>query len=144
MAVQILDTPKPSINLSASSIIKALTTNKNKPNVRIVIGKVNIINSGFTNTFKTARTTATINGVVKESSSDTPGKNLAIIITAKAVRISLIIVFIRKILSLKLQIIQLVNKLNYTIVKSCWVFGMKPMTSIFYGFDGGVWKLHFY
>jgi len=135
MAVQILDTPKPSINLSASSIIKAFTTNKNKPNVRIVIGKVKIIRSGFTNTFKTAKTRATINGVVKESSIDTPGKNLAIIITAKAVRISLIIVFIRKILSLKLQIIQLVNKLNHTIIKSCRVFGMKPMTCIFYGFD---------
>ena len=85
IAVHILDTPKPSINLSASIIIKAFTTNKNKPNVRIVIGKVNIIKSGFTNTFKTARTTATINGVVKESSIDTPGKNLAIIITRRLI-----------------------------------------------------------
>lgn len=94
IAVQILDTPKPSINLSANNIINALTTNKNKPKVRIVIGKVKIIRSGLINTFKIAKTKATINGVVRESSRETPGKNLAIMITAKAVRTNFTIVFI--------------------------------------------------
>jgi hypothetical protein len=71
-------------------------TNKNKPKVTMVIGKVKITNSGFTSTFKMASTNATINGVVKESSRDTPGNNLARIITAMAVRTSLIIVFMRR------------------------------------------------
>ena len=71
IAVHILETPKPSINLSAKRIIKAFTISKNKPRVKIVIGKVKIIKIGFTNTFNMARTRATINGVVNVSSSDT-------------------------------------------------------------------------
>ena len=98
IAVQILDTPKPSINLSANNMINALTTNKNKPKVNIVIGKVKIIKIGFTKTFKTAKTKATINGVVRELSSETPGKSFAMIITAIAVRTNFIIVFIYKML----------------------------------------------
>jgi hypothetical protein len=94
IAVQILDTPKPSINLSASKIINALTTNRNNPKVKMVIGKVKIINIGFTKTFKIAKTKATINGVVKESSNETPGKSFARMITAIAVSTNFIIVFI--------------------------------------------------
>ena len=60
MAVQILLTEKPSINLSANSIIKALTINKNKPKVSMVIGNVKITKIGFTNTFKTAKIIATM------------------------------------------------------------------------------------
>ena len=71
-------------------------TNKNKPKVTMVIGKVKITNSGFTSTFKMASTNATINGVVKESSRETPGNNLARIITAKAVRTNLMIVFMKR------------------------------------------------
>ena len=63
IAVQILPTANPSINLSANRIIMALITNKNNPKVIIVIGKVNIINSGFTNTFNTDNTAATIMAV---------------------------------------------------------------------------------
>jgi ABC-type branched-subunit amino acid transport system substrate-binding protein len=94
IAVQILDTPKPSINLSANIIINALITNKNKPKVKMVIGKVKIIRIGFTKTFKMAKTIATINGVVKELSNETPGKNFARMITAMAVSTNFIIVFI--------------------------------------------------
>ena len=94
IAVHILETPKPSINLSAKRIIKAFTTNKNNPKVRIVIGKVKIINIGFTNTFNIARTKATINGVVMVLSSDTPGSNFAKIITAMALNMSFITSFI--------------------------------------------------
>ena len=105
MAVHILETPNPSIKLSASRIIKALITNKNNPNVKIVIGNVRIIKRGLTKIFKIANTKATINGVARESSRETPGKNFAIINTAIAVRMSFIIIFIWNYLSLKLQII---------------------------------------
>jgi hypothetical protein len=64
IAVHILETPKPSINRSANKIIMAFIINKNNPKVRIVIGRVKIINSGFTNTFKIAITAATIIAVV--------------------------------------------------------------------------------
>lgn len=43
---------KPSRKFSVSINTPALITNKNKPNVKIVIGSVNIINKGFTRTFK--------------------------------------------------------------------------------------------
>ena len=60
IAHQILSTEKPLINLSAKRIIAALITNKNNPNVTIVIGNVSITNNGFTNKFKIDNTTATI------------------------------------------------------------------------------------
>lgn len=94
IAVHILETPKPSINLSANKIINAFITNRNNPNVNIVIGNVKMINNGFTSTFNTAKTIATISGVVNESSSVTPGNSFAIMITAIAVATSFIIVFI--------------------------------------------------
>ena len=59
MAVQILLTENPSINLSANKMIKALIINRNNPKVTIVIGKVKITKTGFTNTFRTAKTKAT-------------------------------------------------------------------------------------
>lgn len=64
-AVQKLLTLNPSINLSARRMIKALITNKNNPNVRMVIGKVRIIKMGFKMAFKNANTAATIIAVVK-------------------------------------------------------------------------------
>lgn len=93
IAVQILDTPKPSISLSANNIIKALITNKNNPKVKIVIGSVKSIKIGLTKTFKTAKTRATIKGVVKVLSRETPGKSFARIITAIAVSTNFITVF---------------------------------------------------
>ncbi|TCL65631.1 hypothetical protein EV196_105296 [Mariniflexile fucanivorans] len=60
MAVQILLTEKPSINLSANKIINALIINRNKPKVTTVIGSVKITNMGFTNTFNIAKTIATM------------------------------------------------------------------------------------
>ena len=63
IAIQILLTEKPSIRLSAKSIIRALITNKNKPKVTMVIGKVKITKTGFTKRFKTDNTTATMNAV---------------------------------------------------------------------------------
>lgn len=60
MAIHILLTEKPSISLSANKIIKALITNKNNPNVTMVIGKVKITKIGFTSKFNTDNTTATI------------------------------------------------------------------------------------
>ena len=59
-AVQKLETPKPSTSLSANRMIKAFITNKNKPKVIMVTGKVKIISNGFTRILSTARTTATI------------------------------------------------------------------------------------
>ena len=63
IATQILVTENPSINLSANNIINALITNRNNPSVRMVIGRVRIINIGFTNKFKIDSTTATITAV---------------------------------------------------------------------------------
>lgn len=57
-------TEKPSINLSANKIIKALITSKNNPKVTMVIGKVKMTKIGFTNRFKTDSTTATIIAVM--------------------------------------------------------------------------------
>jgi hypothetical protein len=75
MAVQILFTANPSINLSANSIIRAFITNRNRPKVTTVIGKVNTINMGFTNTFNIAKTNATMIAVVISlPDSVTPGK----------------------------------------------------------------------
>lgn len=58
-AIQILLTEKPGINLSANKIINALMTNKNKPNVTIVIGKVKMTKIGFTSKFNIDNTAAT-------------------------------------------------------------------------------------
>ena len=63
-AVQILETPNPSINLSASKIIMALIMSKNKPRVTMVIGRVKIMRIGLTKTFNIAITAATIIAVV--------------------------------------------------------------------------------
>ena len=54
------DTAKPSINLSASSIITAFITKINKPKVTIVAGSVKKINKGLTIIFNKEITTATI------------------------------------------------------------------------------------
>lgn len=75
MAVQMLFTAKPSINLSARRMIKALIINKNSPKVTMVMGKVKITKMGFTNRFKTASTMATIMAVTKVFPDRvTPGK----------------------------------------------------------------------
>lgn len=64
MAVQMLETAKPSINLSANKIISPFITKRNNPNVKIVAGNVNKTKMGFTNRFKTANTNATIIAVI--------------------------------------------------------------------------------
>lgn len=60
MAVQILETAKPSINLSANKMISPLITKRNNPKVKIVAGKVNITKIGFIKRFRIASTNATI------------------------------------------------------------------------------------
>jgi hypothetical protein len=59
-AVQKLETPKPSISLSAKSIIKALITIKNRPRVNMVTGKVKMTKTGFTSKLSMESTMATI------------------------------------------------------------------------------------
>ena len=59
-AVQKLETPKPSISLSAKSMIKALITSKNRPRVNMVTGKVKMTKTGFTKTLRMDSTMATI------------------------------------------------------------------------------------
>ena len=83
-AIQKPVTLKPSIRLSANIIIKALITNKNKPKVRMVTGKVKMIRIGFMVTLNNAKTTATITALVKFT-TETPGKKWAITNTAIAV-----------------------------------------------------------
>ncbi|GAA4971668.1 hypothetical protein GCM10023315_22210 [Algibacter aquimarinus] len=53
-------TEKPSINLSAKRIINAFITNRNKPNVTIVMGNVKMTKIGLTKRFNKDKTTATI------------------------------------------------------------------------------------
>ena len=45
--------------------MNAFITNKNKPNVKNVIGMVSIINKGLTKLFNTAKTIATKQAVMK-------------------------------------------------------------------------------
>lgn len=59
-------------------------TNKNNPNVKIVTGKVNRINIGFTKKFKSPSTMATVNAVVN-SSTTTPFIKYDSAITREAV-----------------------------------------------------------
>lgn len=57
-------TSKPVTNFPANKIMLAFITNKNKPKVSMVTGKVKIINIGRTNIFNTAIVNATIIAVV--------------------------------------------------------------------------------
>ena len=58
-AVQKLETPNPSISLSANNIISAFITNRKRPNVTIVAGMVKMTKIGLTNRFNMASTMAT-------------------------------------------------------------------------------------
>ena len=62
---------------SQNKIITALTTNKNKPRVNIVTGKVNSTNIGFTKILSNPKTTATKTAVIKLTTC-TPDMKLAI------------------------------------------------------------------
>lgn len=64
-AVQKEFTLKPPTIVSHSNMIIALITNKNKPKVKKVIGKVNSTNIGFIKIFNNPNTTATIKAVSK-------------------------------------------------------------------------------
>jgi hypothetical protein len=57
----------PFTNLLASNTTRAFTTNKNKPRVRMVTGKVSRIKTGFRKMFKIASTTANTKAVQKVS-----------------------------------------------------------------------------
>lgn len=74
IATQILLTEKPATSLSTKRMIRAFTMSKNRPNVRMVIGRVRITNIGFTNKFKTDNTMATNMAVTNLSpDNSTPG-----------------------------------------------------------------------
>lgn len=87
------ETANPLTKLSAKRMITALITNKNNPKVTMVAGSVKNINSGRTNIFKIAITTATIKAVPYPSTV-TPGNILASTTTARAVKINFKKVFI--------------------------------------------------
>jgi hypothetical protein len=55
----------PGTSLLARMIIKALITNRNNPNVTMVIGRVRSTRSGFSKAFKMANTNAKTKAVVK-------------------------------------------------------------------------------
>lgn len=94
IAVQILLTENPSIILSARRTIAAFMTNRNSPNVKMVIGNVKIIRIGLKNTFNSTKTTATISALVYGGVSVTPGNNFAKMMMAIALKTSLTINFI--------------------------------------------------
>jgi hypothetical protein len=83
-AIQNPFTPNPDTKESARRIIIALITSRNNPRVKIVTGRVNIRRIGLTIRFSMASTTATIIAVPNPA-TETPGRNVAIKITAKAV-----------------------------------------------------------
>lgn len=64
-AVKKESTVNPPTILSHTKIINALITNKNRPRVIKVMGKVKSIKIGLINTFNNPNTTATIKAVVK-------------------------------------------------------------------------------
>lgn len=66
-AVQKESTLKPPTIFEQNKMIMALITNKNKPSVKIVTGKVNKIKIGFTKMFNKPKTIATIIEVPKLS-----------------------------------------------------------------------------
>lgn len=57
-------TRKPPTMAEQNKIIRALITNRNKPNVNMVIGSVKIKISGLINVFNKLKTKATIKAVV--------------------------------------------------------------------------------
>lgn len=73
MAINKLETEKPSIKLLAISTINPLITSRNKPSVTIVTGNVRIIRIGFTIVLSSARIIATINAVYTDDTT-TPGR----------------------------------------------------------------------
>ena len=64
-AVQKVSTLNPPTILVHKRMITALITNKNKPNVNMVNGRVNNTNIGFINILSNPSTTATSNAVTK-------------------------------------------------------------------------------
>ena len=66
-AVQKESTLKPPTILVHNNIIIALMTNRNKPKVTMVNGRVNITNIGLIKILSNPRTTATIKAVVKSA-----------------------------------------------------------------------------
>jgi len=64
-AVKKESTLKPPTILAHNKIKMALITNRNKPKVNTVTGRVNRTRIGFTNIFNNPKTTATIIEVVK-------------------------------------------------------------------------------
>ncbi len=78
-AHQKLFTSKPSINLSANKIRKALMATRNKPNVNMVAGKVKITMTGFNTALKKESTNAVRKAIkILLSMIVTPGKNIAV------------------------------------------------------------------
>ncbi len=63
-AVQKLLTVNPPTKLSARRMMQALITKRNKPNVKIVAGRVNKTSNGFTKILSNPKTAATITAVV--------------------------------------------------------------------------------
>lgn len=83
-AIKNPSTPNPLTKASASKIMIALITRRNKPKVTMVTGSVSSTKTGFTIKFKTAKTKATIIAVTYPATL-TPGRNFANNTTAKAV-----------------------------------------------------------
>lgn len=91
-AYQNPSTLKPLTKASHIIIISALITNKNKPKVTMVTGRVNMIRMGLTNKFNKTRTAATTTAVRKLFTL-IPGKMFASTTTAMALSIISIRVF---------------------------------------------------
>ena len=78
-------TSKPLTKASQIKIIRALITNKNNPNVKMVTGNVKMMSKGFTNKLSRISTAATTIAVIKLS-TNIPGSIFANTTTATALK----------------------------------------------------------
>lgn len=121
-AIQKLLTAKLFKSSLASKMIKAFITNRNRPRVITVIGKVSMTRIGFKMAFKSAKTMATMMAPVKPATS-TPGRNFAKTTTATAVSKILMISFMFIVCWL-LNISILFYKIIYHLKKFGRILGM--------------------
>ena len=96
-AVQNPSIANPGTILETNKTINASITNVNKPKVKIVTGRDNIISIGLTKVLRAAITTAVINATTKLDTS-TPERRYAVAYTANPFIKNFIILFILTIL----------------------------------------------
>lgn len=134
-AIQKLFTAKLSNSSLANRIINALMTNKNNPNVTMVIGNVRSIRIGFKMAFNKPSTMATIIAP-KNPATSTPGRTFASMTTATAVNNIRMIKFICS---------KLIDYFKYiNIIEDNYIPLQKIPADFPHATNGQLWKLSQY